>query len=274
MEKIPYKRSTGGYLEALLQSCPDCILAIDAEGITTFANKAASHLFECEMKDLLGKSIAIFYETAEKAKETNRKLYQNGGIIRDHESTMKTKAGKVIPVRISAAHLRDSSGDYTGAVGYFQAYRPWKEEELRLQERLHQLENEIVKYYDLGAPIFQLWDGISISGIVGHLDVTRLERIRNHLIEHIKSIKTKVLLLDISSAIITDSEAIKTFVKLVRTIKLIGAECFITGIYPEIAGEIEEYVTDTGSFRTFTTLEMSLEAALSSVGYKINELSK
>ena len=271
METVPYRKPAGGYLEALLQSCPDCILAIDAKGIITFANKAATRLLEYEMKDLLSKSIATVYESVEKARETNRKLYQDGGVIQDHESTLKTKIGKIVPVRISAAHLKDSSGNYTGGVGYFQTYHPWKEEESRIHDRLQQLENEIIKYHDLGAPIFQLWNGISVIGIIGHVDINRLEQIKNHLVEHSRNTKTRTVLLDISSAIIADSEAARSFVRLVRTVKLIGPECFITGITPEIAAEMEQCVTDTSNFKTFTTLELALESALSSIGYKISE---
>jgi anti-anti-sigma regulatory factor len=113
-----------------------------------------------------------------------------------------------------------------------------------------------------------------VAGIIGQLDIKRLERIRNDLVEYLRNIKPKSILLDISSALIADSEAARAFVKLVRTIRLMGPECFIVGIVPELAAEIEQHVTDISSFKTFTTLEMALEAALSSVGYKISELGK
>ena len=95
--------------------------AIDAKGIITFVNKVACELMQCEMRDLVGKSIVTVYENEKDARETNRKLYMSGGIIHLHESKMKTKTGKVVPVRISAAHLKDSAGNYIGGVGFFQA---------------------------------------------------------------------------------------------------------------------------------------------------------
>ena len=110
------KKSKGGYLEALLNSCPSAILAINTDGILTFANKEACNLAGCDMQGIIGENIASIYENPELARETNRKLHMSGGIINDHESRIKTKGEKIVPVRISAAHLKDSSGNYVGAV--------------------------------------------------------------------------------------------------------------------------------------------------------------
>ena len=134
------QRSRGGYLEGLLNSCPSAILAINADGIITFANKEACNLVGCAMNGLVGESIAIIYESPEAARETNRRLYMGGGIIHDHESKLKTKTGKIIPVRISAAHLKDSAGNYAGAVGYFERYRPWTAAETNLRTYAEELE--------------------------------------------------------------------------------------------------------------------------------------
>ena len=130
-KKLSPQMGRGGYLEALLHGCPDAIIAIDAEGKITFANQVACELTERDMKELIGQNITTVYTSIEAARETNRKLYLSGGIIHDHESSVKTKKDKVIPVRVSASHLKDSSGNYIGAVGYFQTYRPWTDNEAK-----------------------------------------------------------------------------------------------------------------------------------------------
>ncbi len=55
----------GGHLEALLNSCPDAILAVNAEGIIKFANKEACRLTERTMNELIGESIVDMYENLE-----------------------------------------------------------------------------------------------------------------------------------------------------------------------------------------------------------------
>ena len=109
----------GGHLEALLNGCPDAILAINAGGIIVFANKEACKLTERGMHELIGESIVEVYENKEAARDANRKIYEAGGTIHEFETKTKTKSGKLIPVRVSASHLYDSSGKYIGGVGYF-----------------------------------------------------------------------------------------------------------------------------------------------------------
>src|SRR4030066_1070022 len=95
----------GGHLEALLNGCPDAILAINAEGIIVFANKKACKLTERSMNELIGCSIVEVYENIEAARNANRKIYEAGGTIHDMETITKTKSGKSVPVRVSASHL-------------------------------------------------------------------------------------------------------------------------------------------------------------------------
>jgi len=270
MEKtVSSERPRGGYLEALLQSSPYAIIAIDAKGTITFANKAAAELLACEMQDLVGKGIVTVYASEEKAEETNRKLFLSGGIIHDHESTAKTKTGKVIPVRISAAHMRDSSGNYTGAVGFFESYRPWTAAETKLKEYCQQLEADIEEWRDLSAPVFEPLPGLSVTVVAGRLDGPRFERIRKGILDHIRANKTRAALIDLSAALGADSEVATELLKTVRTVELVGAWCVLVGIDSALARALEPLVTDVASLNTFSSLQAGLEAALPLIGFEI-----
>ena len=142
----------GGHLEALLNGCPDAILAINAEGIIKFANKEACKLTERSMNELIGESIVEVYESVEAAREANRKIYEAGGTIHDMETKTKTKSGKLVPVRVSASHLYDSNGKYIGGVGYFAQYRPWGGAEAQQKARVGELEAKLEKREGAGGP--------------------------------------------------------------------------------------------------------------------------
>jgi PAS domain S-box-containing protein len=114
-----------GFLEALLKCCPEAILAVNENGIITIVNQEACRLLQRDMKDIIGKSITIAYEDLAAAKATNREMYNNGGIIRDYQARVRTGKGKLIQVRISACHRLDTEGNYRGAIGVFEQYRPW-----------------------------------------------------------------------------------------------------------------------------------------------------
>ncbi|OGN91119.1 MAG: hypothetical protein A2158_03395 [Chloroflexi bacterium RBG_13_46_14] len=146
----------GGYLGALLNSCPDAILAIDAKGIIQFANQQACTLTERGMMELIGKSIVILYANLEEAREVNRKIYQAGGTIQDMETRVLTKSGKLIPTRCSASHLHDSEGNYIGGVGYFAQYRPWVGAEVEVRAQAKELETKLDSLVAAAAPIIKL----------------------------------------------------------------------------------------------------------------------
>lgn len=262
-----------GYLEALLQSCPDAIISIDAEGTIKFVNNATCELLSREMTDLIGKNIVIVYENQERAMEANRKLYQSGGVIHDHETVAKTKTGKLIPIRLSAAHMYDSSGNYTGGVGFFQAYRPWTAQETRLQDRCELLEARISEWEDLGAPVFEFYPGLSMAVVVGRIDSERFIQLKTGILNHINTRKTRVVLIDLSAAVASgDSEVAAQLVKLIRMIRVVGAECIIVGIQSiRMAEAIESLVADVSSLNTFSSLQVGMQAALAMLDLEIGK---
>jgi PAS domain S-box-containing protein len=151
MDKLT-KLRRGGHPDALINEGTDAILAINAEGIIKFANNEACKLTERTMNELIGLSIVDVYENIEAAREANRKIYRAGGTIHNMESRTKTRSGQVIPVRVSASHLYDSSGKYIGGVGYFARYRPGIAEEVQLKARIEQLESRM-----------ENWKGLAIN---------------------------------------------------------------------------------------------------------------
>lgn len=271
MEKeSPPQRSRGGYLEALLSSCPVAILAIDATGVIQFANKEALNIFERDVQEIVGESIVSLYENMEVAKETNRRLYKNGGMVHDHDSRIRTKTGKILPVRISASHLKDSAGNYAGAVGYFETYRPWAAAEIKLKAQVQELEAKLDKWKDRVTPVFELYPGIAGVVIVGSLDVARFDRITANLLNHMKDTETDVAIIDLAAAV-ADDDVAASLVKVVRTIYLMGATCMLAGVKPALAQAIEPLVEDISLIESYSTLHVALEAALESIGLKICE---
>jgi PAS domain S-box-containing protein len=259
----------GGHLEALLNGCPDAILAINAEGVIKFANKEACKLTERSMTELIGESIVEVYESIEAAREANRKIYEAGGTIHDMETKTRTKSGKLVPVRVSASHLYDSNGKYIGGVGYFAQYRPWSGAEADVKARLEELETKLEAWKGMAAPVFELFPGLSVSVIVGGLDAERFEDITTRLMEHIEEVKSRVVLIDLSSAVVGDIEVAKGLAKAIRTVHLLGATCVIAGMQTVLARAMEPLLGDLALVKSFSSMEAALTEALKIVGYEI-----
>ncbi|MFC1945966.1 PAS domain-containing protein [Chloroflexota bacterium] len=268
-KSVPSKKSRSGYLEALLQSCPSAIIAINSQGIMTFANEAAQVLLEREVKDLVGESITTVYETAELAKETNKKLHMSGGVVHDHESRVKSRTGKKIPVRISAAHLTDSSGNYIGAVGYFEQYRPWASAEASTKAYAEELEARLAEWRDLGAPVFELYPGLAAVVIIGRVDASRFERTKTTLFEHIKRAGSSVVMIEMAAALVDDDAIATELVKTIRTADLLGVSCVVAGMQTSLAMAMEPLVADISAIHSYSTTKLALEAALDLLGLEI-----
>ncbi len=261
----------GGHLEALLNGCPDAILAINAEGIIKFANKEACKLTERNMNELIGESIVEVYENMELAREANRKIYEAGGTIHDMETRARTKSGKVVPVRVSASHLYDSNGKYIGGVGYFAKYRPWSGAEAEVKARVDDLEAKLEKWKCLLTPVFELYPGLSVMVVVGHLDVGRFEGITTSLLNHVEKVKTRVILLDISAAVVDENAIAVELARTIRTVRLLGANCIIAGMQTNLARTLEPLMSDLGLVKSFNCMELALEEALQTIGYEIRK---
>jgi len=261
----------GGHLEALLNGCPDAILAIDAGGTIKFANKEACKLTERNMNELIGESIVEVYENADAAREANRKIYESDGTVHDMETKTKTKSGKLIPVRVSASHLYDSAGKYIGGVGYFAQYRPWSGAEAQVKARVDELENKLDKWKTLAAPVFELYPGLSIMVVVGHLDIDRFEDITQNLLNHVEKAKTRVVLLDLSATVADDDQVATELAKTIRTVRLLGADCIIADMQPNLAVAMEPLMPGLGTLKSYSCMDLALEEALRTIGYEIRK---
>ena len=262
----------GGHLEALLNGCPDAILAINAEGIIIVANKEACALTERTMSELIGRNIVEVYENIEAARAANRKIYEAGGTIHNLETFTKTKSGKLVPVRVSASHLYDSSGKYIGGVGYFAQYRPWSGAEAQTKARLEHMEAELERLKSLASPIFELYPGLSVMVVVGELDGDRLKDICSVLLRYMEKIRAQVALVDLSNAtVINSDEVARQLAKTVRTIRLLGAECIVAVMPATLAQAMEPMLAELGSLKSFNCINTALEEALKIIGYEIRK---
>ena len=261
----------GGHLEALLNGCPDAILAINAEGIIKFANKEACKLTERSMNELIGESIIEVYESVEAARDANRKIYEAGGTIHEMETKTKTKSGKIIPVRVSASHLYDSNGKYIGGVGYFAKYRPWGGAEAQIKARVDQLETKLECWKNSATPVFELYPGLSLALLAGDLDADRFKDISSVLLKHVEKKKTRVVIIDVSTAIVDDEEVPGQLAKSIRTIRLLGAECILSGVQAKLAQAIEPLLTELGSLKACNSIDIALQEAVKVIGYEIRK---
>ena len=107
---------------------------------------------------------------------------------------------------------------------------------------------------EISTPVIRIWDGILALPIIGTLDSSRTQVIMESLLNEIVATGSSITILDISGVPAVDSLVAQHLIKTVSATRLMGAECIISGIRPEIAQTIVHLGIDLADIVTKATL--------------------
>lgn len=114
---------------------------------------------------------------------------------------------------------------------------------------------------EISTPVIQVWDGILALPIIGTLDSARTQVVMEGLLENLSETGSAIAILDISGVPAVDSLVAANLLKTVSACRLMGAECIISGIRPEIAQTIVHMGIDLSGVITKTSLAGALKTA-------------
>ena len=115
---------------------------------------------------------------------------------------------------------------------------------------------------EISTPVIKVWDGILALPIIGTLDSARTQTVLENLLEKIVETESSIAILDISGVPAVDSLVAQHLLKAVSATRLMGADCIISGIRPEIAQTILHLGSDLSQIVTKATLASALKHAL------------
>jgi rsbT co-antagonist protein RsbR len=165
--------------------------------------------------------------------------------------------------------LRDTLGD--DGAGLFEEIRRADQllDQLGLYTtEVHQKSREEVIFrqqqdmLELSTPVVKLWDGILALPMIGTLDSARTQVVMETLLQRIVETGADVAILDITGVPTVDTLTAQHLIKTVTAARLMGAECIISGIRPQIAQTIVHLGVDLGDITTKATLADAFAAAL------------
>ena len=114
---------------------------------------------------------------------------------------------------------------------------------------------------EISTPVVQVWDGILTMPLIGTLDSSRALVVMENLLQEIVRTGSDIAILDISGVPAVDSMVAQHLIKTVNATRLMGAECIISGIRPEIAQTIVHLGIDLSHVVTKATLASALKHA-------------
>ena len=115
---------------------------------------------------------------------------------------------------------------------------------------------------ELSTPVVKLWDGVLALPLIGTLDSARTQVVMENLLQRIVDTGAAIAIIDITGVPTVDTLVAQHLLKTVAAARLMGADCIISGIRPQIAQTIVHLGVDLGDVITKATLADAFAVAL------------
>lgn len=142
----------------------------------------------------------------------------------------------------------------------FEAYVKGREEVILRQQQ---------ELLELSTPVIKVWEGVLSLPLIGTLDSARTQIVMENLLQQIVVTGSSIAILDISGVPAVDTLVAQHLLKTVSATRLMGADCIISGIRPEIAQTMVGLGVDLSSVRTKASMAEALKEALRTLGVKV-----
>ncbi len=156
-----------------------------------------------------------------------------------------------------ATELLDALGMHT-----IKTFQKSREEVINRQQR---------EMLELSTPVVKLWEGILALPMIGTLDSARTQVVMENLLQKVVETGAQIAILDITGVPTVDTLVAQHLLKTVTALRLMGAECIISGVRPQIAQTIVHLGVDLQGVTTKANLADALALALRRTGSKLNQ---
>lgn len=160
----------------------------------------------------------------------------------------------------ASTQLLDSLGLYTTEI-----HQQSREEVIRRQQE---------EMLELSTPVVQLWDGIVALPLIGTLDSARTSVVMESLLQTVIETRSEIAIIDITGVPTVDTLVAQHLLKTVAAARLMGVECIISGIRPQIAQTMVHLQIDLSAVTTKATMADALRVALKRGGFTIIKASR
>jgi rsbT co-antagonist protein RsbR len=122
---------------------------------------------------------------------------------------------------------------------------------------------------ELSTPVVQLWEGILGLPLIGTLDSARTQVVMENLLQRLVETGARMAIIDITGVPTVDTLVAQHLLKTVAAARLMGADCIISGIRPQIAQTIVHLGLDLNTVPTKATMADAFATALARVGLAV-----
>lgn len=169
------------YLERLVESCPDIIVAVDRQGTIVFYNEGARESLRHTAGEIIGQNVTRLYPSLDEARRVMKAMRtsNDAGRISSFETVFRSKDGELIPVAVSGSLIHDEGGNEIGSIGFARDIRM-----LRRREQLATVgEIAVSLSHEINNPLESITNNLDLLArcVCAHLADAELASQSEHL---------------------------------------------------------------------------------------------
>jgi rsbT co-antagonist protein RsbR len=177
--------------------------------------------------------------------------------LKDAVYELVADAAELVPEYLALCRMIDDLGLHT-----FETYAAAREQIIA---------DQADAMLELSTPVIKLWEGVIAVPLVGTLDSARTQLVMEKLLETLVATGASHAVLDITGVPTVDTEVAQHLLKTVSAARLLGAECIVSGIRPQVAQTIVSLGIEFGDIATKATLADALAHALNRSGQRVEK---
>lgn len=258
-------------MDDLLNTAPCGFLSFADDGRIEAVNATLLRLLAHEelrgrhVETILPVASRIFYQTH------FFPLLKLRGEVEEIYFSLRTASGEDLPVLVNAARKRRAGSLFNDCIIIPMRQRSRYEDEIleakREAEEANRIKDELIT--ELSTPVITIWEGILLAPIIGSLTQERAGQMTEALLYATVERRAQVVILDITGVRTVDTAVVQRLVQAVAAIALLGAECVLTGVGPDVAQTLVHLGVDLSGIRTRRRLAEGLQHALEIAAAKL-----
>ena len=179
-------------------------------------------------------------------------------LFRQLRTALVNEPERLANVTAAASSLLDRLGLFTT-----ECYQKGREAVIAKQQQ---------EMLELSTPVVQLWEGVLALPLIGTLDSARTQVVMESLLQRIVDTGAAIAIIDITGVPTVDTLVAQHLLKTVAAARLMGADCIISGIRPQIAQTIVHLGVDLQDVITKATLADAFAIALRRLNLAVQKL--
>lgn len=240
-------------------------LLMGRDGKILAVNRQTLEGFGYQEDELVGQEIEILVP----ARYRGKHVHHRNGFFKEPSSRLMgagrdlsgmRKDGTEFPIEIGLKPFDTSDGVVVMATVIDITERK------KLEDLIKRQQEDLM---ELSTPVIHLWDGILVLPVVGTLDSERSRVMVEQLLRALSDSDSSIAIVDISGVPTVDTLVAQHLMKAIDASRLMGAECIISGIRPEIANTIVHLGLDLTRVKTKSSMSRALRDAFTTLNLKV-----